>query len=63
MRMRVSIFTLNAFSMRSAMMPDMSDRPFRSIDRAGRETPSTFAAAVTVRPWGSITSVLTNAPG
>ena len=47
MRMRVPIFTPNAFSIRSAMFPDTSDRPLMNTDRAGRETPSTPAAAAT----------------
>ncbi len=63
MRISVSILTSNAFSIRSAIIPDRSDRPFRNVESAGRDTPSTFAAAATARPCGSITSVFTNAPG
>lgn len=36
-RMSVSIFTPNAFSIRSAMMPDRSERPFRNVESAGRD--------------------------
>ncbi len=43
-RINVSILTPKAFSMRSAMLPDRSDRPLRNADRVGRETPSTLAA-------------------
>ena len=63
MRMSVSILTANAFSIRSAMVLDKSERPLRNDDNVGRDTPSAVAAAPTLSPRGSITSVLTNVPG
>ena len=63
MRMRVSIFTPKAFSIRSAMVPERSEWPFRKVESVGRDTPSTVAAAETLRFRGSITSVLMNVPG
>ena len=45
MRMSVSILTANAFSMRSAMVLDKSERPLRNDDNVGRDTPSAVAAA------------------
>jgi hypothetical protein len=50
--MSVSIFIPKAFSMRSAMSPERAALPFSRLDRAGRETRSAIAAAVTVRPAG-----------
>ena len=50
MRMSVSILTPNAFSMRSAMVLDKSERPLRNDDNVGRDTPSAVAAAPTVSP-------------
>jgi hypothetical protein len=38
MRMRVSIFTPKAFSMRSAMSPDSPARPFSKVEKTGRDT-------------------------
>src|SRR5208337_247490 len=63
MRMSVSIFTPNAFSMRSAMSPERSALPFSRLDSAGRETLSAAAAAVTDRPAGWIISVRIKSPG
>ena len=48
MRMRVSIFTPKAFSIRSAMVPERSEWPFRKVESVGRDTPSTVAAAETL---------------
>src|ERR1700687_3623539 len=61
--MSVSIFTPNAFSMRSAMSPERSALPLSRLDRAGRETLSAAAAAVTDRPAGWIISVRMKSPG
>ena len=63
MRMSVSILTPKAFSIRSALVLDKSEWPLRNDDNVGRDTPSAAAAAPTASPRGSITSVLTNAPG
>src|ERR1700733_8630537 len=62
-RISVSIFTPKAFSMRSAISPERSELPFNRLDRAGRETRSAAAAAVTESPAGSITSVRIKSPG
>ena len=40
MRISVSIFTPNAFSMRSAISPERSARPLGKLDSAGRDTRS-----------------------
>ena len=61
--MRVSIFTPKAFSMRSAISPDRSALAFNKLDRAGRDTCNTAAAAVTDRPAGSMISVRIKSPG
>src|SRR5271157_4352440 len=61
--MRVSIFTPKAFSMRSAMSPERSALPLSRLDRAGRDTCSAAAAAVTDRPAGAIISVRMKSPG
>src|SRR6266404_6024708 len=61
--MSVSIFTPKAFSMRSAMSPDRSALPLRRLDRAGRETRSAAAAAVTDKPAGWMISVRMKSPG
>ena len=61
--MRVSIFTPNAFSMRSAMSPERSAFPLSRLDRAGRETRNAAAAAVTDRPAGLIISVRMKSQG
>src|ERR1019366_6393318 len=63
MRRSVSIFTPNAFSMRSAMFPDRLALPFSKLDSVGRETRSAAAAAVTERPAGAIISVRMKSPG
>src|SRR5450759_2228361 len=63
MRISVSIFTPNAFSMRNAMSPDRSALPFSRFDNVGRDTPSTFAAAATDRPSGVMISVRMKSPG
>src|ERR1035437_10309172 len=63
MRMSVSILTPKAFSKRSAISPDRSALPLSRLDRAGRETWSTLAAAVTDRPCGSMISVRMKSPG
>src|SRR5712692_11540888 len=63
MRMRVSILTPKAFSMRRAMLPESEAWPFRRLDKAGRETRKAAAAAVTERPAGSIISVRMKSPG
>ncbi len=44
MRISVSIFTPNAFSMRRAISPERSALAFSKLDRAGRETLSAAAA-------------------
>src|ERR1700691_2812777 len=62
-RIRVSILTPKAFSMRSAISPERSALPLSRLDNAGRETRSAAAAAVTVRPAGSIISVRMKSPG
>src|SRR5271166_3361021 len=62
-RMRVSIFTPNAFSIRKAMSPDRSALPFNKLDNAGRDTRSAAAAAVTDRPAGWIISARMKSPG
>jgi hypothetical protein len=59
----VSIFTPNAFSMRSAISPERSALPFSRLDRAGRETFRAAAAAVTDKPAGWIISVRMKSPG
>src|SRR5580698_9996663 len=61
--MSVSIFTSNAFSIRSAISPDRSALPFSRLERAGRETRRTLAAAVTDKPRGSTISVRMKSPG
>ena len=63
MRISVSIFGPKAFSIVSAISPDRSALPFKRLDRAGRETHRTLAAAVTDRPSGSMISLLINSPG
>src|SRR5580658_8804091 len=62
-RISVSILTPNAFSMRSAMSPERSALPLSRLARAGRETWSAAAAAVTERPAGWIVSVRMKSPG
>ena len=57
------MFTPNAFSMRRAISPDRSAFWFRRFDSAGRDPPSTFAAAVTESPCAPMISVLMNSPG
>ena len=63
MRMSVSILTPKAFSIRSAMVLDKSERPLRNDDNVGRDTPSAAAAAPTVSPRGSITIAIPDGPG
>src|SRR5216683_3184910 len=63
MRMRVSILTPKAFSMRRAMLPESEAWPFKRLDKAGRETRKAAAAAVTERPAGSMISVRMKSPG
>src|SRR6266852_9264736 len=63
MRMRVSILTPKAFSMRRAMLPESEAWPFRRLDKAGRETRKAAAAAVTESPAGSMISVRMKSPG
>jgi len=65
MRMRVSILTPKAFSIRRAMLPESAALPFRRLDKAGRETCNAAAAAagVTQRPAGSMISVRMKSPG
>jgi hypothetical protein len=63
MRISVSILTPNAFSMRSAMSPERSALPFSRLDKAGRDTFSAAAAAVTDNPAGRIISVRMKSPG
>jgi hypothetical protein len=41
----------------------VSELPFNRLDRAGRETRSAAAAAVTESPAGSMTSVRIKSPG
>ena len=53
----------NALSMRRAISPDRPAFWFKRFDSAGRDTPSTFAAAVTDSPCVSTTSVLMKSPG
>jgi hypothetical protein len=53
MRISVSIFKPNAFSMRSAMSPESPALPFNKLDSVGRETPSAVDAAVTDKPYAS----------
>jgi hypothetical protein len=60
--MSVSIFTPNAFSIRSAISPDKPALLFNKLDNAGRETPSAAAAAVTDKPAGSTISVRIKSP-
>src|SRR5258708_2904616 len=62
-RIRVSIFTPNAFSMRSAISPERLAFPFNKLESAGRDTPSAIAAAVTDNPVGSTISVRMKSPG
>ena len=62
-RINVSIFTPNAFSIRSAISPDSPALPFSKLDSVGRETPSAAAAAVTDSPCASTISVLMKSPG
>jgi len=45
------------------MFPERSALPLSRLDRAGRDTWSAAAAAVTERPVGSIISVRMNHPG
>src|SRR5208282_6011559 len=49
--------------MRSAMSPERAALPFSRLDRAGRETRSAIAAAVTDRPAGWMISVRMKSPG
>src|SRR5260370_39542765 len=49
--------------MRSAISPERSALPLSRLDRAGRETWSAAAAAVTERPAGLIISVRIKSPG
>src|SRR5215469_3292174 len=49
--------------MRSAISPERSALELSRLDRAGRETRSTAAAAVTERPAGSMISVPIKSPG
>src|SRR5580658_10073489 len=62
-RIRVSIFTPNAFSIRKAISPDRPALLLSRLDRAGRETLSAFAVSVTERPAGSTISVRIKSPG
>src|SRR5208283_4808734 len=57
------ILTPKAFSRRNAMLPDRPALPFSKLERAGRETRSAAAAAVTERPAGSMISVRMKSPG
>jgi hypothetical protein len=59
----VSIFGPKAFSILRAISPERSAFPFKRLERAGRETRKTFAAAVTDKPSGSMISVRINSPG
>src|ERR1035441_10672705 len=61
--MSVSILTPKAFSIRRAISPERSALPLRRLDRAGRDTCSATAAAVTVKPAGMIISVRMKSPG
>jgi hypothetical protein len=62
-RMRVSISTPNAFSMRIAISGERLAFAFRREDKVGRETRRTFAASVTDSLWASMISVFMNRPG
>jgi hypothetical protein len=62
-RIKVSILTPKAFSMRSAISPERAALPFSKLDNAGRETPNATAAAVTDRPTGAMISVRMKSPG
>src|SRR5579871_937746 len=63
MRIKVSIFTPKAFSMRKAISPDKPELLFNSVDKVGRETFRTRAAAVTDKPLASMISVRMKSPG
>src|SRR5258708_37870728 len=63
MRMRVSILTPKAFSIRRAMLPESAALPFKRLDKAGREICKAAAAAVTESPAGSMISVRMKSPG
>lgn len=45
------------------MSPDKSALPFSKLDKVGRATFNTFAAAVTDKPAGSMISVRIKSPG
>ena len=63
MRISVSIFIPKAFSMRRAISPERLALPFSRLERVGRDTRSATAAAVTLRPAGSMISVRMKSPG
>src|SRR5580658_8942321 len=62
-RISVSILTPKAFSMRRAMSPERAAFPLSRLESAGREIFNPAAAAVTVRPAGSMISVRMKSPG
>jgi len=63
MRIRISIFTPKAFSMRRAISPESAALLLSKLERAGREALRAIAAAVTERPAGSMISVRMKSPG
>ena len=63
MRRRVSMGMPKALSRRRAMSPERAALLLSRLESAGRETLRAAAAAVTVRPVGSIISVRMKSPG
>ena len=59
----ISMSRPKAFSIRSAISCDSEDLLLSKLDRAGLVTRRTLAAAVTVSPTGSRTSVRMKSPG
>ena len=62
MRLSVSIKTPKAYSKRNAMSGDKEARWFKNADKAGRVSPRTRAASVTLSAKGSKILNLTKAP-
>jgi hypothetical protein len=62
-RISISIFKPDSFSIPSARSRDRLDLLLIRPDNVGREKPTAIAAAVTVRPAASIVSARMKSPG
>jgi hypothetical protein len=63
MRIKVSMETPNAVSMRNAISDDSAARSFSNAERTGRVTPGALAASVTESSSASMISLFANPPG